>query len=217
MNTINPTTSFTKPSTYTAQVTDLMESTNLILDEFRKVYVISHANPNSQEYQQQFANASSNVDQVQSKLFSMTNDVQSNLDTLSGSLLDLNTQIEIERKRNAKLKKKLGIVEDQHVSASGLINEYKEYYNMNYLRNWGLALSTILCIYAITIIWVPARTAERLAVNRFQQHALLSLIVNTLMFIPCLLGDLFRFVAKILVLLVNALLYIPCLLAGEIK
>ncbi len=208
---------FPKPSSYTSKIEELNDSKNLILDEFRKVYIISHTNPNSQEYQQQFANASSQLDQVQSNLFSIGNEVQSNTDTMNNSLLDLNVQIDNERKRNAKLHEKLGKVEQQYTSASGMISEYKEYYNINFLRNWALLLSIVLCIYAITIIRVPARSADRVMQNQFQQTALLSLIYNIFVFIPCLLGDVLRFIWKIFSVVFSAIAYIPCLLTGKIE
>jgi|LauGreDrversion2_2_1035103.scaffolds.fasta_scaffold00498_5 hypothetical protein len=210
-------TSFTKPTTYTSQINDLHESQDLLLDEFRKVYVISHMHPDNQEYQQQFANASSHLDQVQSKLFSLDNELQGNVETLNASLFELNTLIDKERKKNADLKRNMRRVENQHTSANEMISEYKEYYNMNYLRNWGLLLSTVLCIYAITVIREPAKTAERVAQNKFEQTALLSLIVNTLLFIPCLIGDILMLVGKALTMVVNALLYIPSLVFGKVE
>jgi hypothetical protein len=111
----------------------------------------------------------------------------------------------------------VGAVAQEYTSADGMIAEYKEYYNMNYLRNWALLLSTVLCIYAITLIREPAKTGSRLYQNNFQQAALLSLIYNIIMFIPCLVGDLFRFVGSLFKFIFSALAYIPCLLTGKIE
>lgn len=208
---------FPEPSTYTTALSAVNNSQDLILDEFRKLYVISHTNPDNQEYQQQFANATSNVDQLESKLFTIGNDVESIIETMNKSLFDLNTQIEQERARNANLQTKMETVDQQYTSANGMISEYKQFYNMNYLRNWGLLLSIVLCVYAITIIRIPAKSAYRVSQNNFQQTALLSLLYNIIMFIPCLIGDLLGYVRKMLQVMFSALAYIPCLLTGKIE
>lgn len=210
-------TKFPEPSTYISELSVLNESQDVILDEFRKLYIISHTNPDNQEYQQQFVNANSHVEQLQSKLFTLGNNVESKIDVMNTSLFDLNTQIEQERERNAALQNKMDTVEQQYTSADSMISDYKQYYNINYLRNWGLLLSIVLCVYAITIIRVPAKTAYRVSQNNFQQAALLSLLYNIIMFIPCLLGDLLWYVGKLVRLVFSGLAYIPCLLTGKIE
>lgn len=205
------------PNTFTSQLSTFNDSQMSILDEFKKVYIISHTNPDNQEYQQQFANASSHVDQLESKLFTIGNEVGSHIEQANQSLFDLNTQIEAERKRNALLKNKVSSIEQQYTSADGMISEYKEFYNMNYLRNWGLLLSIVLCIYAITIIRTPAKSADRVALNRQQQDALFCLIYNIIMFIPCLIKDILLFVGNLVKLIFNIIAYIPCLLTGKIQ
>ena len=52
-----------------------------------------------------------------------------------------------------EFKKQLGIVESTNNSAYEMINDYKEIYNIKYLRNWALILSTFLCIYTISIVF----------------------------------------------------------------
>jgi hypothetical protein len=205
---------FMKSMNYTGVVNELSESKAILLDEFRKVYVISNMHPDSQEYQQQFANANSKIEQLQSKTFSIGNDVQSNVEKLNLSLVDLNAGITEERRKNEVLKRKLGIVENKYNSASEMFNEYKEYYNMNYLRNWGLLLSIALCIYAIYIIRIPARTAERVAQNNFDRNTLFTLVIDLFSYIPCLLGNIMLFVGRFLTLIIKAILYVPCLLVG---
>jgi hypothetical protein len=34
-----------------------------------------------------------------------------------------------------------------------MINDYREIYDIKYLRNWGLFLSTIICIYTISVVY----------------------------------------------------------------
>ena len=144
---------FVKPEYFNEKLNELNSSVNLLLDEFKKVFVLSNMHPANQEYQQQYANMIGGLNQIQSKLFSTSNDVQKNIDTLNKALLSLDIKIKNERNRNKELKVKLGIVENKTNAASEMIDDYTEIYQIRYLRNWALALSTLICIMTIGSIF----------------------------------------------------------------
>jgi hypothetical protein len=141
------------PQQYTEQLEQLNGSIDLLLSDFRKNYVMSKMNPESEDIQQQYSNSVANINQVQSKSFTISNDIQSNIDQISKKLLEVNLLIDIERKRNVELKKKLGMVIDKNNAATEMIYNYKQMYNENYLRNWGLFLSITICIYTISKVY----------------------------------------------------------------
>jgi methyl-accepting chemotaxis protein len=132
---------------------DLDSGINILLDEFKKVYVITRMNPNNQEYQQQFQSITNSLAEILSKLFVISNDVQVNIDDINKNLFELNELIENERIRNRELKRKLGMIENTSNASSEMISDYKNIYNYNYLRNWSLLISSLLCIGAIGIIY----------------------------------------------------------------
>ena len=72
---------------------------------------------------------------------------------MNQQLFKLNIFITKERQKNRKLKSKLGIIENTGNASTEMINNYKELYNMNYLRNWSLLLSSFLCIAAIGVVY----------------------------------------------------------------
>jgi hypothetical protein len=144
---------FTKPEQFNEKLSHLNKSINLLLDEFKKIYVLSKMYPENQEYQQQYANMIGGINQIQSKLFSVSNDVQVNIDNLNKEMLALDVQIKKEREKNKKLKIKLGIIENKSNAASEMINDYTEIYDIRYLRNWALALSTLICIITISSVF----------------------------------------------------------------
>jgi succinyl-CoA synthetase beta subunit len=144
---------YEKPEQYIKNLNELSGTIDLLLAEFSKIYVVYNMNPNNPEYQQQYANIISNINQVQSKLFSISNDVQVSIDDITQKLLEINVLISIERRKNRELKRKLGLVEDKNNSSYEMIYNYKQIYNINYLRNWGLFLSTALCILAISKVY----------------------------------------------------------------
>lgn len=109
--------------------------------------------PNNEEYQTQYQNVINNLANVLSKLFSVSNDVQINIDNLNKKLFEFDILIREERDKNKDLKKKLGIVENKSNAASEMISDYKDIYDKRYLRNWSLLLSSILCIVAIGTVF----------------------------------------------------------------
>jgi hypothetical protein len=141
------------PEEYIRQLDGLNNSIDMLLDEFRKLYVVSKMNPSSSEYQQQYANIIANINQIQSKMFTTSNGIQVNIDEISQKLLEINILIGIERDKNINLKKKLGMIQDKNNSAYEMIYNYKQIYNYNYLRNWALFLSITFCIFSISKVY----------------------------------------------------------------
>jgi|688.fasta_scaffold31010_3 CII-binding regulator of phage lambda lysogenization HflD len=144
---------FMKPEQFDEKLDVLNGSVNLLLDEFKKIYVISKMHPANQEYQQQYANMVAGLNQLQSKLFSASNDVQVNIDKINKAMMTLDNRIRKEREKNRELKLKLGIVENKSNASSEMIDNYKQIYDEQYLRNWALGLSTIICIMTIGSIF----------------------------------------------------------------
>lgn len=151
LNNING--KFMSKQQYDELLGTIINSLNLILDEFKKLYVITNMHPNNQEYQQLFENCKTNLNAIQSKLFTVSNDIQSDTNKINALLLELDSKIKIERKNNKELRKKLGMVEHKNNSAFEMIDNYKEMYDSNYLRNWSLVLSTALCIFTIGMVY----------------------------------------------------------------
>jgi predicted nucleic acid-binding Zn-ribbon protein len=132
-------------------INELKNTLDVLLDEFKKIYVLSKMYPTNEEYQQQYANIIAGLDQIQSKLFTTSNNVQINIDALNKEMVKLDVEIKKEREKNANLKIKLGIVENESNASSEMIKDYTQIYDKLYLRNWALGLSTLLCIAAIKV------------------------------------------------------------------
>jgi CII-binding regulator of phage lambda lysogenization HflD len=140
---------FMKPEQFNEKLGVLKGSVNLLLDEFKKIYVISKMHPANQEYQQQYANMVAGLNQLQSKLFTVSNDVQVNIDKINKAMIALDIHIRKEREKNRELKVKLGIIENKSNASSEMIDDYTQIYDERYLRNWALGLSTLICIMTI--------------------------------------------------------------------
>jgi hypothetical protein len=146
-----------KDTTPPRQFTELLETLNsqfpAVLIDFKKYYVFLNKNPDYPEYQNMFQNIKSNLNTINSQLFTLSNDVQHTTDDINEQLFILDSSIKKERKINKELKKKLGIVEHKNNAATELISDYKNMYESVYLRNWALLLSTLVVGFAIAKVY----------------------------------------------------------------
>ena len=151
-NIENNQNNFTKSTVFKQKINDLDSGIDMLLDEFKKLYVIVNMHPTNQEYQQQYQNIINNLASIMSKLFSVSNNIQVNVDDINKKLLEYDALIRKEKKKNRELKKELGIVENQNNAAFEMITDYKDIYDKRYLRNWSLILSSIIGLIAIGIV-----------------------------------------------------------------
>ena len=138
---------------YEEKLVNLNAGTNILLDEFKKLYIITKMNPSDQEYQQKYQNTLNSLEEVLSNLFIISNDIQVDRDKINKELFELDGLIRIERDSNIVLKEKLKKIGNTNSASSEMISDYKNMYNYNYLRNWSLIVSSLLCLGTIGIIF----------------------------------------------------------------
>jgi hypothetical protein len=144
---------YAKSKQYKEKIHQLNSGVDFLLKEFKKLYVITNMHPTNEEYQTQYQNVVNSLAEILSKLFSISNDVQVNIDKLNKYLFDFDILIRQERVKNKELKRKLGIVENKSNTSSEMINNYKDIYDKRYLRNWSLLLSSVIGILTIVKIF----------------------------------------------------------------
>lgn len=134
----------TKPQVFLSQLNTLKEKLPAILDDFKKYYVFYNKNPEYNEYQQMFENIKGNLQKVNSELFMTTNNIEKDTESINDRLQEINALIAKEKIKNKHLKKSLGIVEKKYNGSDELISDYKEIYNLDYLKNFALFYGVIL-------------------------------------------------------------------------
>lgn len=144
---------FKNSEEYINKLDELNGGMELLLDELTKLYVMTKMDPDNEDIKAKYQDTISNINLIQSKLFSMANDIQGNTDDINKQLSELDRLIRIERDKNKNLRKKLGMIENKNNSSLEMISDYKEIYQINYLRNWALFLSTIICIFTISSVY----------------------------------------------------------------
>jgi hypothetical protein len=144
---------YEKPEKYINRVDQFNKRMEFLLDEFIKNYVIARMNPNNEDLQRIYENVNSNIRKLNGKLFTMSNSIQNNINNINKKLTELDVLIRRQKSKNKNIRKQLGMVESQNISASEMNIDYGEIYDRNYLRNWGLFISTIICIFSIKSIY----------------------------------------------------------------
>ena len=134
---------FQEPKNFIEKVVTLQQQMPHILDDFKKYFVLYNKDPNYPEYQNMFETVKSNLTTLSSSLFMVSNEVDSNTDKISDVFNRLDVLIKKEKRTNIMLKRRLGIVETEANSSKEMIHDYNQMYDEDYLRNWGLFLSTV--------------------------------------------------------------------------
>ena len=123
-----------------------------ILDDFKKYYVFFNKNPEYPEYQNIFENIKGNLNETNSELFLLSNEVDTSTDNINEQLFNLNILIKKEKEINQNLKKEFGIVDHKNNAANELISDYKKIYESEYLRNWSIFFSILIIGFSISRI-----------------------------------------------------------------
>jgi len=134
----------TKPQVFLSQINTLKEKLPPILDDFIKYYIFYNKNPEYNEYQQIFENIKGNLQKINSELFMTTNNIEKGVENINDRLQKIDKLIAKEKIKNQKLKRKLGIVEKKYNGSDELISDYKDIYNLDYLKNFALFYGIVL-------------------------------------------------------------------------
>jgi len=148
---------FIKPELFTERVQTMQQQLPPILDDFNKYFVFYNKTPNYPEYENMFNNIKQNLNSLSTSLFMVSNDVDTNIDNINKAFKTLDILISRERKKNRELKRRLGIVESEANSSKEMIDDYNQMYDDDYLRNWGLFLSTIVVGVSISKIFTSSQ------------------------------------------------------------
>jgi len=141
---------FKNASQFTDKLNSLKQQLPAVLDDFEKYYVFYNMNPSNNEYQRLFENIKNNLNSINSQSFVISNDVDKSINDVNTKLSSINLLIEQEKKTNIELKAKLAIIKQKGNSADIRINNYKQMYDIGYLKNWALFLSILIAGYAIS-------------------------------------------------------------------
>jgi hypothetical protein len=137
------------PSTFKNNLITLNSQFPSMLDDFKKYYIFFNKNPDYNEYGQLFGNIKGNIQQIQSALFTETNNIEAVIEKINKEMVIINDKIKVAKKKNRTLKGKLGIVETTNNGVEEMIDDYKNTYNLQYFTNFTLLLGIIIAGHII--------------------------------------------------------------------
>lgn len=141
---------YKKPSQYSGEIESYLNGIDILLGDMKKYYILAKMYPANEEYQEKLSVCINDINSVLSNLFVLSNELQVNIDTISEELVKTDKSIDSEKQLHLKLKRHMTDLKDKSNASKEMINDYKKEYDLRYLRNWALLLSSILCIYAIS-------------------------------------------------------------------
>lgn len=124
-----------------------------ILSDFKKYYIFYNKNPEYPEYHNFFENIKSALNKINSKIFTLSNEIQSKIDNINNKFKELDKLIKKTRDSNKELKRKIYIVDNKANASNELITDYSQMYDIDYLRNWAIVLSTCIVGFVLTKVY----------------------------------------------------------------
>jgi len=124
-----------------------------MLANFKRDYVLYYTTPSLTEYQNAYANSTGNLTALNTGVFTTSNNVQRKTGIINTNLGLLHTAITTEKEKNDTLKGKLAALNQKYNGSDEMISNYKQLYNIEYLRNWALFLGIIVAGTAISKVF----------------------------------------------------------------
>ena len=87
------------------------------------------------------------------ELFDAYSTLVKDSELLTNNMTNIKKQLNNFKINNIALKEELARMYEMSEGSSELINDYKQFYNINYTRNWGIFMSILFSCYVMSIIF----------------------------------------------------------------
>ena len=113
------------------------------LDDFKKYYVFYHKNPEVDEYSNHFVNSKGQLQSLSGEMFTTTNIIQKNIETLNETMKDISVKLTKEKEKNQRLEKMMASLNSTESGSNILINDAKKEYSISYYKNFELFIGIL--------------------------------------------------------------------------
>ena len=131
-------------SNYRTKLNDLKKQLPIVLDDYKKIYVLYNKTPDGN--QQSFDTINGNMTSLTNSLRKIQTDVESDISKFNKDLDEIHTNIAKEKNAYISYKNALGDTTYKNNSAGIMYNDYKDLYTSAYLKNWAMLSGVILSI-----------------------------------------------------------------------
>jgi hypothetical protein len=105
----------TKSQQFEEKINGIHSSFLSALDDFKKYYVYYHKNPEVNEYSNNFVNSKNQLQQLSGQMFTVTNNIQKNIEVLDSGMTNLSNELTKEKEIELKIELvKIKIMESKY-------------------------------------------------------------------------------------------------------
>ena len=123
------------------------------MDDFKTYFVFYHKNPDYSEYQNNFENAKSNLNELITNMFKISNSVQKSTSRMNANMEEINKSIQINKREFLNLKRRVSNLKESYNTSDIMIDDYVSIYNMYYFKNAVILLGVLLQIWILTKVF----------------------------------------------------------------
>jgi hypothetical protein len=139
-----------KYNNYNEQIDTLQSQFQSALTDYKNAYVLYNSNPDFNEYKSTFFSIQQNLQNMNSKLFILVNDIEKSIDDLNYDVSTTNSDIDQEKIKYKTLGDKLKLASGETGSMEIMINNYKDEYFYKYVKNTTTILGICITMFYFT-------------------------------------------------------------------
>ena len=133
--------------TYQTTLEKLNGQFDPILEQLQKSYVNYEMNPTNHEYERIFLTENSNMESLNSQLFSIKNALVRNIQILDQDLMQQNEKIKEVKKENQYLNNEYNKINSKQHGSIGMVYEFNDMYNRDYFTNLHVLIGILFSLY----------------------------------------------------------------------
>lgn len=146
----NITDNLDKADVLKSKMEELKQKLPHISEDFIKYYTFFSKNSENQEYKQIFENVKKNLEKVNSELFVIENKIDKNTQMVNKDLFKFDIEIKKDKKKNMFFKSRLGMLTNEYNGSSEMISDFKQTYDLHYLRNFTMIIGIFISAGLLT-------------------------------------------------------------------
>ena len=116
------------------------------LDDFKKYYIFYHKNPDVDEYSDNFLNSKGQLQTLSGNMFTITNNIQKNIEDMNTNISDISVKLTNERTKNQRLEKILANLKGTESGSNLLIDDSKTEYTLIFFKNFELLIGILFIL-----------------------------------------------------------------------
>jgi len=125
------------------KIQEITNSFFLLLDDFKRYYILSKLYPENQQYNNFYENAKLNITDYSKKIVLITKTIIGSLDDININMTDISNKLEQQKILNKRLLDIYSNLQQSENGSSLFIDDAKQRYNNQYYKNINLLVGIL--------------------------------------------------------------------------